>query len=88
MTAHEHFLRTTKRAFNEFGISHRIGGLIVLFVVATFGAIQLMHSGSKAAALDSARQQAPAGNVQSQVEYFPAQYVNQATQPEKHIESF
>jgi len=50
MTAHEHFFRATKRAFNEFGTSHRIGGLIVLFVVATFGAIQLMHSDSNAVA--------------------------------------
>jgi len=30
----------------------------------------------------------PGSNVPTPVEYFPAQYVNQATQPEKHIESF
>ncbi len=80
MTTDEHFLRATKRAFNEFGTSHRIGGLIVLFVVATFGAIQLMHSGSNAAALDPAQQVSPGGNGPTPVEYFPAQYVNQATQ--------
>ena len=90
MIAHEHFFRATKRAMNEFGTSHRIAGLIVLFVVAIFGAAQWMHTGSSAATTDSAQAPAPAGNVQGQVEYFPAQYVNQATatQPEKHIESF
>jgi len=88
MTTHEHFFRATKRAFNEFGASHRIGGLIVLFVVATFGAIQLMHSGSNTAAVDPAQQVSPGSDVPTPVEYFPAQYVNQATQAEKHIESF
>ena len=87
MTTHEHFFRATKRAFNEFGASHRIGGLIVLFVVATFGAIQLMHSGSNTA-IDPAQQVSPGSDVPTPVEYLPAQYVNQATQPEKHIESF
>ena len=61
--------------------------LIVLFVVATFGAIQLMHSGSNTA-IDPAQQVSPGSDVPTPVEYFPAQYVNQATQPEKHIESF
>ena len=40
------------------------------------------------AALDPAQQVSPGSNVPAPVEYFPAQYVNQATQPEKHIESF
>ena len=40
------------------------------------------------AALDPAQQVSPSSNVPTPVEYFPAQYVNQATQPEKHIESF
>ena len=88
MTTQEHFLRATKRAINEFGTSYRIAGLIVLVVVAIFGAAQWVHSDKSAAALDSSQQQVPAGNLQSRVEYFPAQYVNQATQPEKHIESF
>ena len=90
MTAHEHFLRATKRAINEFGTSHRLAGLIVLFVVAMFGAAQWMHTGSNAATTDSAQQATPDSNAPMQVEYFPAQYVNQATatQPEKHIESF
>jgi len=40
------------------------------------------------AALDPAQQVPPGSNVPTPVEYFPTQYVNQATQPEKHIESF
>jgi len=48
--------------------------------VATFGAIQFMHSGSNAAALDPAQQMSPGGDGPTPVEYFPAQYVNQATQ--------
>lgn len=88
MTAQQYFLRATKRAINEFGTMHRIAGLIVLFVVAMFGAMQWMHSGSDAATFDSAQQESPGSNVPTPVEYFPAQYVNQATQPEKHIQAF
>jgi len=85
MTTHELFLKTTKRTGKEFGPGHHIAGLIVLVVVATLGSLQLIHPGSNAA-LDPAQQQA--SNAPASVEYFPAQYVNQATQPEKHIETF
>ena len=88
MTTQEHFLRATKRAINEFGSGHRIAGLIVLLVVAIFGTMQWRHSHSDVAMLDSQQQASPAGDAPTPVEYFPAQYVNQATQPEKHIESF
>jgi len=88
MTTQEHFLRFTRRTINEFGTGHRIAGLIVLVVVAMLGTMQWMHLGSSAAAPDSAQQQAPADNAPVSVPYFPAQYVNQATQAEKHIESF
>jgi len=88
MTTQEHFLRFTRRTINEFGTGHRIAGLIVLVVVAMLGTMQWMHSGSTAVALDSAQPQAPADNAPASVPYFPAQYVNQATQAEKHIESF
>ena len=84
MTTHELFLKTTKRTGKEFGPGHHIAGLIVLVVVATLGSLQLIHPGSSAA-LDSAPQ---ANNAPAAVEYFPAQYVNQATQPEKPIETF
>lgn len=88
MTAYEHFLRATKRFIHEFGSGHRIAGVIVLVIVAMFGAMQWTHSGTSAAAPDSVPQQAQADYAASTVPYFPAQYVNQATQPEKHIESF
>jgi len=88
MATNEHSLGSSKRAIKEFGNSHRIVGLIALFVVAMFGVAHWLHAGSRAATTDSTPRQTPAGNVQSQVEYFPSQYVNQATQPEKHIESF
>ena len=84
MTTHELFLKTTKRTGKEFGPGHHIAGLIVLVVVATLGSLQLIHPGSSAA-LDFAQQ---ASNAPAAVEYFPAQYVNQATQPEKQIETF
>jgi len=84
MTTHELFLKTTKRTGKEFGPGHHIAGLIVLVVVATLGSLQLIHPGSSAA-LDSAQQ---ANNAPVAVKYFPAQYVNQATQPEKQIETF
>ena len=84
MTTHELFLKTTKRTGEEFGPGHHIAGLIVLVVVATLGSLQLIHPGSSAA-LDSGPQ---ANNAPAAVEYFPAQYVNQATQPEKQIETF
>ena len=83
MTTHELFLKTTKRTGKEFGPGHHLAGLIVLVVVATLGSLQLIHPGS---ALDPAQQQA--NNAPAAVEYFPAQYVNQATQPEKPIETF
>ena len=85
MIAQENFLRSTKRAINEFSTGHRIAGLIVLVVVAMLGTVQWMHAGS---ASDSAQQGSPASDAPAPFEYFPAQYVNQATQPEKHIESF
>jgi hypothetical protein len=88
MATKEHFHRSTKRTLKEFGNTHRIAGLIALFVVAMFGAAHWLHAGSRATTTDSTPRQTPAGNVQSQVEYFPSQYVNQATQPEKHIEAF
>ena len=88
MTAHEHFLRATRRAINELSSGHRIAGLIVLLVVAIFGTMQWKHSHSDVATLDSPQQASPAGDAPTPVEYFPAQYVNQATKPEKHIESF
>jgi hypothetical protein len=85
MSTHELFLKTTKRSGKEFGLGNHIAGLIVLVVVATLGSLQLIHPGSNTAALDSAQQ---ANNAPAAVEYFPAQYVNQATQPEKQIETF
>ena len=88
MTTQEHFLRFTKRTIIEFGTGHRIAGLIVLVVVAMLGTMQWMNSGNSTAALASAQQQAPADNAPASVPYFPAQYVNQATQAEKQIESF
>jgi len=88
MTAYDQFLRFTRRTIYEFSTGHRIAGLIVLVVVAMLGTVQWMHSGSSAAALEPARQQAQADNAPASVPYFPAQYVNQATQAEKHIESF
>ena len=85
MTTYELFLKSTKRTGKEFGPGHHIAGLIVLVVVATLGSLQLIHPGASAA-LDPAQQQA--NNAPVSVEYFPAQYVNQATQPEKQIETF
>lgn len=81
MTAHN-------RSTREFGSGHRIAGVIVLVVVATLGSMQLIHPGSNAAALDSAQQHQLANDAPATVEYFPARYVNQATQPEKQIETF
>ena len=84
MTNHELFLKTTKRTGKEFGPGHHIAGLIVLVVIATLGSLQFIHPGSSAA-FDSAQQ---ANNAPVAVEYFPAQYVNQATQPERQTETF
>jgi len=86
--AQEHFLRSTKRTLKEFGHSHRIAGLFALFVVAMFGAAHWLYAGSSVATTDSAQQRPPADNMPASVPYFPAQYVNQATQAEKQIESF
>ena len=88
MTAYDHFLRFTRRIIYEFSTGHRIAGLIVLVVVAMLGTVQWMHSGNSAAAVEQAQQQPHADNAPASVPYFPAQYVNQATQAEKHIESF
>jgi hypothetical protein len=84
MTTHELFLKTTKRTGKEFGPGHHIAGLIVLVVVATLGSLQFIHPGSSAV-FDSVQQ---ANNAPVAVEYFPAQYVNQATQPERQTETF
>ena len=88
MNTQEHLLRTTKGVIQEFGSGHRIAGAIVLVVVAVVGTMQWRHSHSDVATLDSAQQASPAGDASTPVEYFPAQYVNQATEPAKHIESF
>lgn len=76
------------RSTKEFGSGHRIAGLIVLVVVATLGSMQLIHPGSSTAAFDPAQQRQQASDAPASVEYFPAQYVNQATQPERQIETF
>ena len=88
MIAQEHFFKTTKRFIKEFGAGHRIAGVIVLVIVVMLGAMQWMHSGSSLAVPDSAQQRPQADNMPAAVPYFPAQYVNQATQTEKQIESF
>ena len=86
MNAQEFFFRNTKRFFKEFGPGHHIAGLIVLAVVA-FGSLQFFHPGSNTAAFDFAQQQ-QSDNAPAPVEYFPAQFVNQATQPERQTETF
>ena len=88
MMAQEHFFSTTKRFIKEFGPRHRIVGVIALFVVAMFGAAHWLYAGSGVATTPSAQQRPQADNMPASVPYFPAQYVNQATQAEKHIESF
>ena len=88
MIAQQTFLETARRALDRFSTSHRIAGLIAVIVVAMFGAAQWVHSSRGDLSSDAAQSQGAAWNVQSHVEYFPAQYVNQATQPEKHIETF
>ncbi|MEO8442312.1 MAG: hypothetical protein ABI547_07480 [Betaproteobacteria bacterium] len=88
MNAQNFFFANTKRYFKEFGPGHHIAGLIVLVVVATFGSLQFFHPGSHAATFDFAQQQQQANDAPVLFEYFPAQFVNQATQPEKPIETF
>lgn len=88
MTTQEFFFGNTKRFFKEFGPSHHIAGLVVLVVVATLGSMQFFHPGSNAAAFDFAQQPQLADSAPAPVEYFPAQFVNQATQPEKPIDTF
>ena len=85
MTTHEFYLRTNKRSGKEFGPGHHLAGLIVLVVVASLGSLQLIHPGSNAAA-SAQRQQA--NDEPAAVEYFPAQYVNQAMHPERQTETF
>ena len=87
MNTQEFFFTNTKRFFKEFGPGHHIAGLIVLVVVA-FGSLQFFHPGSNAAAFDFAQQKQQADNAPAPVEYFPAQFVNQATQSEKPIDTF
>ena len=88
MNAQEFFFRNTKRFFKEFGPGHHIAGFIVVVVFATLGSLQFFHTGSSATAFDFAQQRQQSDTAPAPVEYFPAQFVNQATQPEKHIESF
>jgi len=88
MFAQVNFLSATKRVIQEFGSGHRVAGVIVLVILATFGAMQWMHSGASVAVPNSGQQQAQADNAPASVPYFPAQYVNQATQAEKPIDSF
>jgi hypothetical protein len=88
MNAQEFFFRNTKRFFKEFGPDHHIAGLIVLVVAATFGSLQFFHPGSNAAAFDFAQDRQQADNAPVLAEYFPAQFVNQATHPERQIETF
>ena len=80
--------RSAKRTPGEFGSGHRIAGLIALVVVAIFGTMQWMHSQPTGAMVDSAQQVSKGDDMPPPAEYFPGKYVNQATQPEKHIESF
>ena len=68
--------------------SHRIVGPVVVFVALAFGAVQWVHSGRDGAAIDTAQQKAEVSTAVGQFEYFPAQHVNQAKQPEEHIQAF
>lgn len=62
-----------------------IVGPIVVFGALTLGAVQWVQSG---AALDPAQQKSEVSNAVGQFEYFSTQYVNQAKQPEEHIQAF
>ena len=78
----------SRGVIREFGVGHRIVGPIVVLIALVLGAAQWLHSGGDGAA-PSAAQQAPAvGNSAPQFEYFPAQYVNQATESTEHIQGF
>ena len=88
MTTQTHHHRSTKRTQGEFNTGHRVAGLIILAVVATFGTLEWMHSHPNVASAESTPQASKEGDMPLAVEYFPGKYVNQATQSEKHIESF
>jgi hypothetical protein len=78
----------SSRTISEFSIGRRIAGSVVVFVALAFGAVPWVHSGNDGAAIEPAQQQSDVRNAVGQVEYFPAQYVNQAKQPEEHIQAF
>lgn len=77
-----------KRRLDEFGSAHRAAGLVAVVVLAIFGTLEWTHTHSAIGAIDFAQLTPTIGDQLPVAEYFPAKYVNQATLPEKHIESF
>jgi hypothetical protein len=88
MIAHQTVFQTVRRTVRGFAASHRIAALLLVVAVAIFGAAQWVYSSRGDVAIASSQGDAQGANSQPQVPYFPAQYVNQGLQPEKHVEGF
>jgi hypothetical protein len=78
----------SRNAINDFGVRHYTIGPIALLVALMVGAAQWAQSPSDAAAVETAQQESRVNNTAAPSEYFPAAYVNQATEREDHIEAF
>lgn len=78
----------SRGVIREFGVGHSIVGLMVVVFALALGTAQWLRSGGDTAALSAAPQESLVSNTAEQFVYFPAQYVNQATESTEHIQGF
>lgn len=78
----------SRRIISEFGAGHRVVGLLVVLIALVLGIGQWMEYGRDATVLSAAQQEPAVRSTAAQFEYFPAQYVNQATEISEHIGAF
>ena len=72
------------RRLNEWSVGYRIAGPIFVFCVMSLGAARWLEPNVDAAAMPSMSEAATPATA----EYVPAQYMNQATSIEAHIQAF
>lgn len=78
----------SNQVINDFGVRIRLVGPIILLVALMLGTAHWAQSSGDAAANTPAQQESHLSNTAAQFEYFPAAYVNQATEREEHIQAF
>ena len=67
---------------------HRVTALVVVLAVALLAAAHWVKSGQSDSQSNVSARPVEDSNASTEFIYFPAQYVNQATEPTEHIQAF